>query len=117
MPPLLPGTFAEQLLQPQLLLVLQVLHLLAAALAVLPPAVFHASAAGGGDSETGHFAGLRRLQLHGAGHFVPAAVEGPARVGEEQLEDSELVTRGLDHDDGVGAVRLPETDDVETDEE
>lgn len=107
------GTSGEQLLQPQLLLILQVLHLLDAALAVLPPAVLHAGAAGGGDSEASHFAGLRHLQQHGAGHFVPAAVEGPSRVGEEQLEDSELVARGQNHDDGNGAVRHPVTDNVQ----
>lgn len=97
-----PPTFTKLLLQPQLLLVLQVLHLLAAVLAVLPAAVLYASAAGGSDPEAGQPAGLSRLQLHGAGQFLPAAVEGLAGIREDQLEDFQLVHRRQNHD-GTGA--------------
>ena len=96
-------TFAEHLLQPQLLLILHVLHLLAAGLAVLSAAVLHAGAAGGGDPEAGHPAGLSRLQPHGAGQLLPAAVEEPAGVREEKLEEPELVDRSQNHDGLTGS--------------
>lgn len=94
---ILTRTSRQRLLQPQLLLILQVLHLLTAALPLLPTAVVHAGAAGGGHPEGGHPAWLHRLQLHGAGQFVPAAVEGPARIREEQLEHFQFVSRGQNH--------------------
>lgn len=95
---------AQLLLQPQRLLEPQVLHLLAAAPAVLPAAVLHMGAAGGCHPEPGHPAGTlqRRLQLHRAGQLVAAAVEGAARVREAQLE-GETGGRGQDHGAAGGA--------------
>lgn len=109
-------TFSEHLLQPQLFLVLQVFHLLAVVFAVLPTAVVHAGAAGGGDREAGHLAGLLRLQVHAAGQFLPAAVEGPGGIRENQQEDFEFVGRKQNHDDAgaeTGTEILQPTDDTD----
>lgn len=105
--------WAQFLLEPQLFLEPQVLHLLAAAPAVLPTAVLHMGAAGSGHTEPGDPAVRlqRRLQLNRAGQLVAATVEGATRVREAQLEQAESGGRGEDHGAGSagdrGGTRTP----------
>lgn len=81
--------------QPQRLLVPQVLGLLAAPL--LPLGVLHLGAAQRQQLHRGHTRRLAHLHLHTARHGVAAAVEALARLREDDLEALHLLGHG-NHD-------------------